>query len=172
MSLKMQIQQGRAGKAASVVLAVLMTTVALSGCQTSEIIKNGYVVDEQTLALAPVGSSREQVLLSLGTPSATATFDTEVFYYISQERTRAAAFMKPKLINQSIMAVYFDKDGVVSRIAHYKLQDGRVFDMISRTTPTGGTEMTFLMRLLRGGINPGQQVQQMLGGTNTQGNPY
>ncbi len=66
----------------------------------------------------------------VGTPSATATFDTEVFYYISQERTRSVAFMKPKLVNQSIMAVYFDKDGVVSRIAHYKLQDGRVFDMI------------------------------------------
>jgi outer membrane protein assembly factor BamE (lipoprotein component of BamABCDE complex) len=174
MSLKMHIQQGRAGKATGIVLAVLMSTAALSGCTTGEIIQNGYVVDEQTLALAPVGSSREQVLLSLGTPSATATFDAEVFYYISQKRTRAVAFMKPSLVDQSVLAVYFDKEGVVARLAHYKISDGHVVDMISRTTPTGGTEMTFLMRLLRGGVNPAQAAAQMLGSgtSNTAGNPY
>ena len=85
-------------------LAICATT--LSGCKTadmlntSETINQGYVVDQETLALAPVGSSREQVLLSLGTPSTTATFDNEVFYYISQKRQRPVAFMKPKLIDQ------------------------------------------------------------------------
>ena len=47
--------------------------VGLSACQTSEVFHNGYVVDQAALDLVPVGSSREQVLLSLGTPSTTAT---------------------------------------------------------------------------------------------------
>ena len=140
----------------NVVFTMALTATALSGCQTgdmlntSQTLNQGYVVDAETLALVPVGSSREQVLLSLGTPSTTATFDNEVFYYISQKRRRAVAFMKPKLIEQSILAVYFDKEGVVSQLAHYTLQDGKVFDMISRTTPTGGKEMTFLGQLLSG----------------------
>jgi outer membrane protein assembly factor BamE (lipoprotein component of BamABCDE complex) len=166
MSLRVQVHGPRAKRAHGVFLAVLMATASLSGCTTSEVIQNGYVVDEQTLALAPVGSSREQVLLSLGSPSATATFDNEVFYYISQKRKRAVAFMKPKLVDQSILAVYFDKDGVVARLAHYKIEDGRVFDMISRTTPTGGVELTFLMRLLKGGVNPAAAAQQLLGTKN------
>ncbi|WP_246748590.1 outer membrane protein assembly factor BamE [Rhizobium setariae] len=140
-----------------------MGTAVISGCSTSEVIHNGYVIDKQTLALAPVGSSREQVLMSLGSPSATATFDTEVFYYISQTRKRAVAFMKPTLVEQNILAVYFNKDGEVDRLANYALQDGRVVDMISRTTPTGGTELSFIMRLLKGGVNPAAAAQQLLG---------
>jgi len=143
-------------KLCSVVITLAICGTALTGCNTTniigtgEVLNQGYVVDQETLALAPVGASREQVLLSLGTPSTTATFDNEVFYYISQKRTRPVAFMKPKLVDQSILTVYFDKDGVVERLAHYTLQDGKVFDMISRTTPTGGREMTFLSQLLSG----------------------
>lgn len=145
-------------------IAVTLSTTALAGCQgPSEVLYQGYVVDQETLALAPVGSSREQVLLSLGTPSSTATFDNEVFYYISQKRKRSAAFLKPKIIEQSVLAVYFDKDGNVERLAHYTLQDGKVFDMISRVTPTGGAEVTFLGQLLRGGANPGGMIKNVLG---------
>ena len=150
-------------------IAVALSSSVLSGCQSvgaGEVLHQGYVVDQETLALAPVGSSREQVLLSLGTPSTTATFDNEVFYYISQKRSRPVAFMKPKLVEQSILAVYFDKDGNVERLAHYQLQDGKVFDMISRITPTGGAEVTFLGQLLRGGANPGSVAKNIFGSGN------
>jgi outer membrane protein assembly factor BamE (lipoprotein component of BamABCDE complex) len=145
-------------------IAIALSSSVLAGCQgPSEVLYQGYVVDQETLALAPVGSSREQVLLSLGTPSSTATFDNEVFYYISQKRKRAAAFMKPKIVEQSVLAVYFDKDGNVERLAHYTLQDGKVFDMIARVTPTGGAETTFLGQLLRGGANPGSMLKNVFG---------
>ena len=161
--MRVQVRQNRTLRASGIVIAVLAATVSLASCSTGDVIQNGYVVDEQTLALAPVGSSREQVMLSLGSPSATATFDAEVFYYISQKRTRAVAFMKPTLVEQNILAVYFNKDGAVDRLANYKLEDGRVVDMLSQTTPTGGSEMTFLMRLLRGGVNPAQAAATALG---------
>mgnify|MGYP002403475704 FL=1 len=129
---------------------------------------NGYVVDQESLALIPVGSSREQVLLTMGTPSTTATFDTEVFYYISQKRERPVAFMKPRLVEQTVLAIYFDKDGVVANKANYTLQDGKVFDTISRTTPTGGRDLTFLQQLLSGAggagnANAARSIFQNLG---------
>ncbi len=148
-------------------IAVTLTSSILAGCNAvgaGEVLNQGYIVDQETLALAPVGSSREQVLLSLGSPSSTATFDNEVFYYVSQKRTRSVAFMKPKLVEQSILAVYFNKDGNVDRLAHYTLQDGKVFDMISRVTPTGGAEVTFLGQLLKGGGGPGNAIQNAFGG--------
>ncbi|TKT81429.1 outer membrane protein assembly factor BamE [Aquamicrobium sp. LC103] len=143
------------GRTLTLALAV-SATVALSGCNTSEALSpsetlnQGYLVDEETLQQVPVGSSREQVLLALGTPSTTATFDNEVFYYISQKRVRNVAFMNPRIVDQRILAVYFGDDGRVANIAHYGLQDGKVFDFISRTTPTGGQDRSFIGQLLSG----------------------
>lgn len=122
--------------------------IVLAGCQTAEVYNQGYIVDEQALAQVPVGSSRDQVLLALGSPSTTATFDNEVFYYISQKRVRPVAFMKPRLVEQRILAVYFGPDNTVRNIANYGLQDGKVFDFISRTTPTGGRDSSFLGSIL------------------------
>lgn len=153
----------------SLLAAMAATTIITSGCMsmgTKEVINNGFIADEQTLKLVPVGSSREQVLLSLGTPSATATFDREVFYYISQKRERTFEFMKPTLVSQSVLAVYFDKNGTVAKLSNYSMQDGKVVDMISRTTPTGGTELTFLQRILSGGASGAAAAKSLLGGGN------
>ncbi|MFC4625327.1 outer membrane protein assembly factor BamE [Daeguia caeni] len=135
---------------------VILFSAALAGCNTastlnpSETLTEGYIIDQEALASIPVGSSREQVLLAMGTPSTTATFDNEVFYYISQKSYRAAAFMKPKVIDRTILAIYFDKDGKVAQIANYGLKDGKIFDYITRTTPTGGKDQTFLGQIIQG----------------------
>lgn len=156
--------------------SMLAAATALSGCNSSkmfgdlspsETLNQGYIIDQQALDTVPVGSSREQVLLALGTPSTTATFDNEVFYYISQTRRRAVAFENPRLVDQKVLAVYFGKDGRVSQIANYGLKDGKVFDFISRTTPTGGKDQNFLAQVIRGAGNmsPGA-AGSLLGGGN------
>ncbi|MDS7596735.1 outer membrane protein assembly factor BamE [Agrobacterium tumefaciens] len=145
-------------------IAVVLSAGLLSACSsTTDVFHNGYVMDEQSLPLIPEGSSREQVLLTMGTPSTTATFGNEVFYYISQKRVRKAAFMKPQLVEQNILAIYFNKDGVIERKANYTLQDGKVFDTISRTTPTGGKDLTFLQQLLSGGTSGANIAKSILG---------
>lgn len=142
----------------SVILAgaAIVLGLSLTACNTastlnpSETLTGGYVVDQEALDATPVGSSRDQVLLAMGSPSSTATFDNEVFYYISQKRYRAAQFMKPKITDRTILAFYFNKDDKVERIAHYGLQDGKVFDFITRTTPTGGKDQTFIGQVIQG----------------------
>jgi outer membrane protein assembly factor BamE (lipoprotein component of BamABCDE complex) len=139
--------------------AAALATAALavvSGCNTgatlttSETLSQGYVIDPQAIDLVPPGSSREQVLLALGSPSTRATFDNEVFYYISQKRQRSMAFQNAKLVDQRVLAVYFGPDDRVVNIANYGMQDGKVFDFISRTTPTGGKDQNFLGQILSG----------------------
>lgn len=125
-----------------------------AGCTTKEVLNQGYIVDDQTIQLVPVGSSREQVLTALGTPSTKATFDNEVFYYISQKRVRPVAFMNPHLVDQRVLAIYFGPNDTVTQIANYGLQNGKVFDFISRTTPTGGKDVSFLGQILQPGAPP------------------
>ena len=76
------------------------------------------------------------------------SFGGEVFYYISQTTSRPVAFMNPSIVDQRVLAVYFDEEQTVSRLANYGLQDGQVFDFVSRTTPTGGKDFSFVSQLL------------------------
>ncbi len=133
-------------------LAVLL---GLTGCNSTEqVLIHGAVISQDQVDLVPVGSSRDQVLLSLGTPSTTGTFDNEVFYYISQAKVKTYAFQKGRVSDQRVFAVYFDEEQQVAKLANYGLQDGKVFDFITRTTPTGGKDSTFLGQLLSAGAKP------------------
>ncbi|MBK1623578.1 outer membrane protein assembly factor BamE [Afifella marina] len=132
------------------VLALLVSVAAagaLGGCigQTQH---RGYIANELALEQIPEGSSRDQVLIVLGTPSTTADFGGEVFYYISQTASRPVAFLNPHIVDQRVLAVYFDKDQTVTRVANYGLKDGKVFDFVSRTTPTAGKDFSFVSQLL------------------------
>ena len=175
--MPLSVQEFKAGMRFSIVLrcAALTSSLVLAACNTSETLKmsetinQGYVADTNAVDLVPVGSSREQVLLALGTPSTTATFDNEAFYYISQQRKRGAAFMKARLVSQSVLAVYFGPDGTVANIANYGLKDGKVFDFIKRVTPTGGKDVTFIGQIL-GGLGKGTAPN--LGGAKDNGDLY
>src|SRR5262249_13860317 len=113
--------------------AVLALSLALGGC-FSETYQRGYIVPDGPLEQVPVGSPQEQVLIVLGTPSTVATVSGEAFYYISQRAERPIGFMPQQVVDQRVIAVYFDKNRRVERLANYGLKDGRVFDFITRTT--------------------------------------
>jgi outer membrane protein assembly factor BamE (lipoprotein component of BamABCDE complex) len=55
--------------------------------------------------------------------------------------------MQPSVTEQRVFAVYFDKGKKVQRIANYGLQDGQVFDFVTRTTPTAGAESSFVRNM-------------------------
>ena len=106
--------------------------------------ESGQAMPEGALEQVPLGASQEQVLIVLGTPSTVATVSGEVFYYISQRAEQKLAFMPQDVTNQRVIAVYFDKQRRVQRLANYGLKDGKVFDFVSRTTPTSGVELNYI----------------------------
>jgi outer membrane protein assembly factor BamE (lipoprotein component of BamABCDE complex) len=132
-------------------LATALTAVlALPGCGVfSENYQKGYILQEGALEQIPLGASQEQVLIVLGTPSTVATVSGEAFYYISQRAEKSVAFMPQQVVDQRVVAVYFDKDRRVQRLANYGMQDGKIFDFVSRTTPTSGQELSYLSYLFR-----------------------
>jgi len=135
---------GRAAAACAMIFALAMT---LGGC-FGEAFQRGYVLPEGALEQIPLGASQEQVLIVLGTPSTVATVSGEAFYYISQRAERAIAFMPATITDQRVVAIYFDKNRRVERVASYGIKDGKVFDFISRKTPTAGSDVNILKTLL------------------------
>ena len=48
------------------------------------------------------------------------------------------------MVDQRVIAVYFDKNRRVERLANYGIRDGKLFDYVSRTTPTGGKDVGYI----------------------------
>lgn len=145
-------------------LGILATSsLALAGCGPdaggfmlptsaglNEEYTRGFIMDDGLLAQVKIGTDVQTVLTTLGTPSTTSTVGNRTFYYISQTVRRRFQFQELSVIDQKVLVVYFNKSFKVERIANYGLQDGVIFDFISRTTPTGGEEQSFLKNLFRG----------------------
>lgn len=128
----------------------LAGAIALGGCGSfTETLQRGYVLPEGALEQIPVGATQDQVLIVLGTPSTVATVSGDTFYYISQKAQREAAFMPHEVIDQRVIAVYFDKDRKVTRLANYGVKDGKIFDFVSQTTATGGQELSYLRSIFK-----------------------
>ncbi|HWM46712.1 MAG TPA: outer membrane protein assembly factor BamE [Xanthobacteraceae bacterium] len=136
-------------RAAAAAVLVALAGGALGGCKgLTQSYQRGYVLPEGALEQIPLGASQDQVLVVLGTPSTVATVSGEVFYYISQ-RTEQTSFLPQEEVNRRVIAVYFDKNRKVERLADYGMKDGKVFDFISRTTASGGQELNVLTYMIR-----------------------
>jgi outer membrane protein assembly factor BamE (lipoprotein component of BamABCDE complex) len=106
-----------------------------------------------------VGSdTKSTVRGKLGSPSATGTFDPNVWFYMNQVKQRVA-FQRPSVISRNVTAISFNKESeAVESVNNYTLKDGKVIAFNGRETPTRGRELTILEQLLgnvgRGGMLP------------------
>lgn len=123
--------------------------IGLVAC-VPEINKRGHQFTENDIQQLQPGMSQEQVRMSLGSPTTTASVPGGNAYYYISSTTKQVAFMPEKETDRQVVAVYFSPQGSVERVANYGLKDGKVFDFISRTTPApGGREDGILKQLFR-----------------------
>ena len=143
------VTASRAGGLRLALAAGLTTAMSLglAACNT-EPQQRGYILDEKLLTGLKPGTDAQTVLQTMGTPSTVSTVGNQTWYYISQTTEQKLRFMKPTIVDQRVLAVNFNKNMKVERVASYGLQDGVVFDFISRTTPTGGTELTLVKQMI------------------------
>src|SRR5579872_4959945 len=145
------------------VLGALVLPLALLGCE-GIVDQRGFTPTPGTVEKLEIGTqSREDVVRLIGTPSAVATFNPNVWYYIS-ERQEAMAFLKPKITDQSVMQLSFSEAGRLQSIKKYDQKDAENITMVSRITPTAGKQLTVLEQILgnigrfaipKSGGNPG-----------------
>lgn len=130
--------------------AAALLGLAAAACTMGEEFHRGYLVDERAVNQVQSGMNAEQVLNILGTPSTVSTVGNKSWYYISQLSRRRVAFLGESVVDQRVTAVYFGQNLKVERVALYGLQDGKIFDFVSRTTPAGGGDLNFVSQLFRG----------------------
>lgn len=133
-------------RVSGLVLAAILG-LGLSGCAAT--VKNhGYAPDEELLAEIAVGQdTRGSVRRKIGRPSSTGVFTKTGWYYVS---TTVEEYMynAPEVTDRRVVSVQFDTNDVVASVNVYGIEDGRVIDLQTRTTPNQGRQLTIMQQLL------------------------
>lgn len=129
----------------AVPLALALLTVA--ACENSTAIR-GFSPSPGSVDKLEVNTqSREDVQRLIGSPSAVATFNPNVWYYIS-EKQESWGPKRPWISEQNVIQITFNDSGRISSLKYYDLEDAKEITMVARITPTSGKELTVLEQLL------------------------
>jgi outer membrane protein assembly factor BamE (lipoprotein component of BamABCDE complex) len=142
-------------RAAYAIVAVSLLSTAACAPITSY---SGFQAIESDPKDVKVGAdTKSTVRGKLGSPSATSTFDPNVWFYMNQIKQRVA-FRKPTVIARNVTAITFNKENEqVESVNNYTLKDGKVIAFNGRETPTRGRELTILEQLL-GNVGRGSML--------------
>src|SRR5579871_6626228 len=135
-------------------LALAAGLAALAACSPTASYQGFQAIDQKPADVKVGEDTRSTVLTKLGSPTATSTFDKDVWFYMSQVRTQTS-FYNPKVVSRNVVAISFDHDTQqVKSVDTFTLADGRVFPYNPHETPTRGREMTILEQMI-GSIGAG-----------------
>lgn len=134
-------------------------STALAGCSVfayQQQIRGNKIDADQMKELIPGVSTRNDVMAAVGSPTQRATFDDNTWLYIS-EVTRPRIGGTQAVEDQRVVVLTFDGKGVLSAIKTKNADDSVPVAMVDRTTPSPGSEASFLQQLLGniGRFNPG-----------------
>ena len=122
--------------------------LALAACSET-ITKHGHQFQENDLRSVTSGMSQEQVRVTLGSPTTTATVGSgSAYYYISSTQGQTS-FFKPVEKDRKVLAVYFNQLGSVDRVANYGIKDGKVFNFATQKTATPSRDEGIIKALFR-----------------------
>ena len=142
------------------VLAALLGSVAVACSPT--IRQHGYAPDDELLAEVQVGQdTRADVAQKIGRPVTDSLFDENGWYYVSSTLSHYT-YNDPEVVDRRIVAVTFDENDVVADISTYGVEDGRVINLATQTTPTHGRQLTILQQVIGNiGRITGEDLQEI-----------
>jgi outer membrane protein assembly factor BamE (lipoprotein component of BamABCDE complex) len=137
----------RRGRRTAILGLAFGAMVVLSACE-SRIDQRGNKPDEdQVVQINPGVDDKNRVAELLGYPSTMSVFSDKTWYYISK-RTKTIAFLDPELLEQEVLQIHFNDQGIVQDMKVYTEKDGEQIAYVDRVTPTPGTELTLVQQLL------------------------
>ncbi len=137
-------------------VAVLCAGLGVAGCAPTY-TTHGFTPQAEVLETIEAGTdTRGSVLRKLGRPSSSGTFDSSVWYYVAS-KMEEFAFYEPTVVDRKVVVVKFDDAGLVTAVNRYGVEDGKVVDLVTKTTPTFGRELTILQQIMGnvGRVDPG-----------------
>ena len=109
--------------------------------------RGNKVEQEQLKELVPGTSTKADVTALIGSPTERAMFDENTWLYIT-EVTRPRLGRTLGVLDQGVVILSFDDRGVLADVKTVSDADAVSVSVASRTTPSPGTEASFMQQLL------------------------
>jgi outer membrane protein assembly factor BamE (lipoprotein component of BamABCDE complex) len=133
-------------------LAVVLAFLLAAGCAPTTRV-HGYVPTQDDLSrIRPGVDTMATVEEVLGRPSSSGLLRDSSWYYV-QSVVQNYTYNPPRVIDRTVVAVTYNGNGVVSGIERYGIEDGRIINLTTRTTETGGRELGVLEQLFGNLLN-------------------
>lgn len=118
-------------------------------------VRGNRVEPDMLKELTPGTSTKADVTAVIGSPTAHDTFDDNVWLYISEVTQNRIGSTQVEL-EQKVVVLHFNDKNVLTSIDNLNKADALPVTVIARTTPSPGTEASFLQQLLGniGRFNP------------------
>lgn len=139
-----------------IVTIASIAILALSACEPKVAERGKQVLAEVAAKIEPNVTTRPEVALMLGAPSAVGQFGDKAWYYVSQ-RKEGLAFFAPEVVDSNVLRLTFNGD-IVETVKNYNQSDSRDISFVGRVTPTEGQEYGFIEQLI-GNIGKFNQQQ-------------
>lgn len=133
-------------------LILVLGTALVAGCAPTVRV-HGYVPSQTDIAqVRPGVDTFASVEEKLGRPSSSGLLRDSSWYYV-QSIVENRTYNAPRVIDRTVLAVNFNNNGVVQDITRYGLEDGRIVNLTTRTTDTGGRTLGVLEQLFGNLLN-------------------
>lgn len=133
-------------------VALLIGGLLLAGCAPTVQI-HGYVPSDADISrIKPGVDTTTTVEDILGLPAGNGIIRDSAWYYV-ESTFKNYTYHRPEVIDRKIIAINYDTNGVVRGVSRYGIKDGRIVNLTTQTTETGGRELGVLEQLFGNLLN-------------------
>ena len=127
-------------------LVLLLVLFSLNSCISKKLV-HGNLPDAQLVSILKVGvDSKKTTIQILGEPSFKGVLGDNSFYYVGTVNSKIA-FLDPKLDNQFVLELNFDKNDKLKKLYLYDEKESINVSMSTLETKHSGKKLTFLQQI-------------------------
>ncbi|WP_424927483.1 outer membrane protein assembly factor BamE [Amaricoccus tamworthensis] len=128
------------------IVGASLTGLIAAGCAPT-IRVHGYVPsDAEIEPIRPGVDTQQTVAEALGNPTASGLLEDSTWYYV-ESVVRNYTYNAPEVIDRTVLAIEFNSAGTVTGMVRYGIEDGRIINLTTRTTETGGRKLSALEQI-------------------------
>lgn len=136
------------------IFSVIALAGILSSCSAAQqnewfVTHTGNMPSKERTARIEVGSSKDDVIATLGLPSSVNVFDQNSWIYMSSD-VKKLAFFAPEEIDRSVLRITFNSADEVNKIETLSLDDGENLAPQKDTTDVKGQRPGFFKKYFGG----------------------
>jgi outer membrane protein assembly factor BamE (lipoprotein component of BamABCDE complex) len=131
----------------SAALALCLVVTACGWFLPPPQTRGNRVGQDQLKELVPGISTKADVTALIGSPTQKAMFDENTWLYIT-EVTRPRLGQTLGLLDQGVVVLNFDERSILTGVKSVTQEDSIPVSVASHTTPSPGTEASFMQQLL------------------------